>query len=181
MADMRANFSFSLDNQLGIYTGSGGNPWLRPFRANAIDVAYEKYWGNKAYIGAAAFYKDIKSYVITEGIAFDYTNYVTAQTPPAPNGNVGILTCGQRQGGTISGIELARRCWTCCGAACRFRAGGELLEYRQLAQPARHHRRRPGQDGAAGPVEGSQQHHGLLRERWLPDPRVAAPALRFHR
>lgn len=108
MADMRANFAFSLDNQLGIYTGSGGNPWLRPFRANAIDVAYEKYWGNKAYVGAAAFYKDIKSYVITEGIAFDYTNYVTAQTPPAPNGNVGILTVPVNgKGGTISGIELA--------------------------------------------------------------------------
>ncbi|HEX5682396.1 MAG TPA: TonB-dependent receptor [Ideonella sp.] len=108
MADMRTSFAFAVDVQTGLYSGSGGNPWLRPFRANAIDLAYEKYWGNKAYVGAAAFYKDVKTYVVNESVAFDFGPYVTADTTPAPGGNVGFLTVPVNgKGGSVSGYELA--------------------------------------------------------------------------
>lgn len=83
----------------------GGNPWLRPFRANAIDLSYEKYWGNKAYVGVAAFHKDIKSYVINQTIDFDFTGIITPPEGVSTQGTYATTVNGK--GGTISGFELA--------------------------------------------------------------------------
>ena len=47
------------------FVSSGGNPELEPFRATALDLSVEKYFGNKGYISAAAFYKKIDTYVLT--------------------------------------------------------------------------------------------------------------------
>ncbi len=33
----------------------GGNPLLDPWRATALDLSYEKYFGEKAYVAAAIF------------------------------------------------------------------------------------------------------------------------------
>jgi outer membrane receptor protein involved in Fe transport len=44
---------------------SGGNSKLDPWRANAFDLSYEKYFGNKAYLAAAYFFKDLRSYIYT--------------------------------------------------------------------------------------------------------------------
>lgn len=107
MQQMRASNSINVDNVNGIYTASGGNPWLRPFRANAIDLSYEKYWGNKAYVGVAAFYKDIKSYVIDETIAFDFSKYITPDMPQLPSPIGTYTTSVNGKGGSISGIELS--------------------------------------------------------------------------
>lgn len=83
----------------------GGNPWLRPFRANALDLSWEKYWGNKAYVGAAAFYKDVKSYVINQTVPFDFTGIITPPGTVSAQGTYATTVNGK--GGSISGIELA--------------------------------------------------------------------------
>jgi TonB-dependent receptor len=44
-------------------SGTGGTPRLDPWRANAFDVSYEKYFGSGSYLSAAAFYKDLKTYI----------------------------------------------------------------------------------------------------------------------
>ena len=41
------------DNGTSRGRASGGNPELDPWRANAFDISYEKYFGNKAYVAAA--------------------------------------------------------------------------------------------------------------------------------
>ena len=109
MADMRSAFSFGWDNSEQQLKGGGGNPSLEPFRASALDVSYEKYWGNKAYFAVAGFYKNLDSYIIQQGTKFDYAPYVTAQTFPtgvAPK-TAGVLTKPVNgSGGSISGIEL---------------------------------------------------------------------------
>jgi iron complex outermembrane recepter protein len=107
MQQMRASNSITVDNLNQIYTANGGNPWLRPFRANAIDLSYEKYWGNKAYVSAAAFYKDIKSYVINETIVFDFAKYITPDMPQLPSTLGTYSTTVNGKGGSISGIELS--------------------------------------------------------------------------
>jgi iron complex outermembrane receptor protein len=107
MQQMRASNSINVDNVNQIYTASGGNPWLRPFRANAIDLSYEKYWSNKAYVAAAAFYKDIKSYVINETIVFDFKDYITPDMPQLPSTVGTYSTTVNGKGGSISGIELS--------------------------------------------------------------------------
>ena len=90
------------------WSGSGGNPLLDPFRANALDISYEKYFGTKAYLSAAAFYKQLKSYV------FDYTDATynfstfTNLSGRTPLSNIGKFTQPRNgSGGRISGVELA--------------------------------------------------------------------------
>ena len=89
---------------------SGGNPELDPWRANAFDVSYEKYFGSKAYLAAAYFYKDLKSYIYTQTDPFyDLSEYTGAF---APIGGVGVNPIGSYarpvngEGGTLQGLEL---------------------------------------------------------------------------
>ena len=106
--DMRASFSFSYDATKGIYTGDGGNPNLKPFRANALDVSYEKYFGTKAYVGVAGFYKDLSTYIVNiADPTFNFASYVNGNTPVAPT-NIGQFTRPfNGNGGSIKGIELS--------------------------------------------------------------------------
>ncbi len=109
--DMRASFGFSLNTTDNILDGSGGNPKLKPFRGNAIDLAYEKYFGTKAYVSVAGFYKDLSSYIVNvTNPAFDFTPYLTPSTvlPVRPSPQIGKFTQPVNgNGGRVSGVELA--------------------------------------------------------------------------
>ena len=91
------------------WTGSGGNPELDPFRATAFDLSYEKYFGgNKGYVSAAVFYKDLKSYIFD----FKNTQFNFAGFPNLsgrnPTSNIGEFTQPiNGNGGRINGVELA--------------------------------------------------------------------------
>lgn len=39
---------------LGMWKGDGGNPALKPWKADAVDLSYEYYFGNKGYVSVAA-------------------------------------------------------------------------------------------------------------------------------
>ena len=107
LKDMRASGNFGYDATRGIYTGSGGNPKLDPFRAKGIDLAYEKYWDSKAYVSAAVFYKKLDTYVVNEGRVFDFTPLIQPTTVKAPT-NIGVFTTPVNgSGGNLKGIELA--------------------------------------------------------------------------
>jgi iron complex outermembrane recepter protein len=108
MNDMRASLAFGHDATDQRVEGDAGNPKLQPFRANALDLSYEKYFGNKAYFGAAAFYKDLDTYIVRAPVAFDFAPYVTPGTLPPGTSTQGILVMPVNgHGGTISGIELS--------------------------------------------------------------------------
>ena len=111
MGDMRASVGFSVDTTSGkpILKGDGGNPELEPFRATALDLSYEKYFGIKGYISAAAFYKKLDTYILRTGRAFNFTPYITKNTVLPVGGSVqGLMTTPfNGNGGNISGIELA--------------------------------------------------------------------------
>ena len=59
MDDMRASLEFGVDTSTGKPGASGGNPRLDPWRANAFDLSWEKYFGGTGYVAAAFFYKDL--------------------------------------------------------------------------------------------------------------------------
>lgn len=114
--DMRASFGFGVNNtppggQPPVLEGDGGNPKLKPFRANAIDLSYEKYFGSKAYVSVAGFYKDLSSYIVNiTNPAFDFSPYITSSTllPNRPNPQIGRFTQPiNGSGGRISGVELS--------------------------------------------------------------------------
>jgi iron complex outermembrane receptor protein len=61
-----------------VITGTAGNPELRPYRANAADLSFEKYWGTKGYVSLQLFYKYFDTFVVEQNLTnvpFDYTGY----------------------------------------------------------------------------------------------------------
>ena len=113
---LRASLEVTASDSANAETGlrdsfaNGGNPELDPWRAYAFDISYEKYFGNRAYVAAAYFYKDLKSYIYTQDDPFyDLSEYTPAF---APIGGVGVnpigkLTTPQNgEGGTLQGLEL---------------------------------------------------------------------------
>lgn len=77
--ELRASMEFGVDTNKGEPGASGGNPNLDPWVANAVDLSWEKYFGNKAYVSAAVFYKDLKTYIYTEKRdGYDFTEQVDA-------------------------------------------------------------------------------------------------------
>ena len=110
MRDLRANaiiecWSPAADPKScsGNHSGSGGNPVLEPFRATTFDIAYEKYFGKRAYVGVAGFYKDLNTFIYQQttksnilASAYGLSGYPTIDYSGPQNG----------KGGTISGYEL---------------------------------------------------------------------------
>jgi iron complex outermembrane recepter protein len=109
MDDMSAGRRAEVNQQLK-WTGSGGNPLLDPFRANALDLSYEKYFGTKAYVSAAVFYKQLKSYIFKfKDTQYDFANKgFVNQSGRTPINSIGEFEAPRNgKGGKLSGIELA--------------------------------------------------------------------------
>jgi len=108
MGDLRASSTFGVNAAAPggpRIEGSGGNPFLEPFRANNFDLSVEKYFGTRAYIAVAAFYKDLRTYVYQQSQALDFSRY--GVTLPAGVSPVGLYTQpANGTGGSISGTEL---------------------------------------------------------------------------
>ncbi|MFC4930239.1 TonB-dependent receptor [Massilia sp. GCM10023247] len=109
--DLRAGQNVTLGNQQGVslLTSSGGNPTLKPFRAKTLDLSYEKYFGNKGYISAAAFYKKLDTYIFRMARDYDFAGTITPGTTlPADGSTIGRYTQPQNgDGGNLYGYELA--------------------------------------------------------------------------
>jgi len=109
---MRAGLEFGVDTATGRPGGSGGNPLLDPWRATAFDLSYEKYFGERAYVAAAVFYKDLKSYVYTQSVDdYDFSELLANYVPPpgmvSPVLQTGTFSSPQNgKGGTLRGLEL---------------------------------------------------------------------------
>ncbi len=109
---MRAGLEFGVDTSTGRPGGSGGNPLLDPWRATALDLSYEKYFGERAYVAAAVFYKDLKSYVYTQSVDdYDFSDllasYVVPEGMVVPVLPTGTFSSPQNgKGGTLRGLEL---------------------------------------------------------------------------
>ncbi|MBK7901950.1 MAG: TonB-dependent receptor [Proteobacteria bacterium] len=95
--------------------GSGGNAQLDPWKAWALDVSYEKYfYENKGYVSAAAFYKDLDTYIYNQTTdGHDFTA-LCATTPDAAFPPGVTKQCTGRftqpvngEGGYLWGMEFA--------------------------------------------------------------------------
>jgi len=109
MDQMRANNGFGIDIQQRRWSGGGGNPELRPWDANSYDLSFEKYFGTRAYFSAAAFHKDLKTFIYDQTVDFDFSVFdlrgFTANVPPSTIGRFTRPSNGD--GGTINGFEYA--------------------------------------------------------------------------
>lgn len=109
---LRASLEFGVDFATGKPGAGGGNPQLDPWKANAFDISFEKYFGGtKGYVAAAFFYKQLTSYIYTQTRdGYDFTDLLEGYVPPA--GAATPLTTGtltgpfNGQGGSLRGLEL---------------------------------------------------------------------------
>jgi iron complex outermembrane recepter protein len=111
MDQMRANAGYGINRERGIWSGGGGNPELRPWEANAMDLSYEKYFGGRGYFSAAYFHKDLRTYVYDQVVPFDFSGLaIPPGTLPAdvPTSPIGEFTRpANGEGGTLKGFEYA--------------------------------------------------------------------------
>lgn len=111
MDQLKASVEFGVDKGTGLPGASAGNPRLDPWRADAIDLSYEKYFGNRAYVSVAAFMKNLKTYIYdVKDTAHDFSAFVS-QLPPnyasVPLSNLGSLTAPVNgSGGKLKGVEF---------------------------------------------------------------------------
>ncbi len=107
--DLRVAIGYGVNNQSGLIEGSGGNPLLQPYRANAFDLNFEKYFGGKGFVAVQLFYKQLENYIFNG--RFNNFNYATF--PPPLNvlpttPLIGILNAPvNTRGGELYGVELS--------------------------------------------------------------------------
>ncbi|NQZ90587.1 MAG: TonB-dependent receptor [Colwellia sp.] len=115
MDELRASSTYGLDpaKEMGDtlattpWSAGGGNPNLKPWKSNAIDLSYEHYFDDGAgYFALAAFYKDLDSYVYNQPVETDFTGYDTGVLNPVFfKGFTNAPANGE--GGTIKGLEAS--------------------------------------------------------------------------
>jgi TonB-dependent receptor len=77
------------------YTGSAGNPKLKPFEAVQFDASAEWYFRPESLIAASYYYKDVDSYIGWKQTPETYNNITYAVSSPTNGGK-----------GYIQGLEL---------------------------------------------------------------------------
>ena len=119
--DMIANYSISLGSQGSCgytkptqlcWSGSGGNPQLRPWQATGIDVSIEKYMGGATHFVLAGFYKHMDNFQTTLASNFNYGVFPLPGTVTIPAGytvnNAGVYTQPVNgTGGNVWGMEVS--------------------------------------------------------------------------
>jgi len=96
------------------WSASGGNPKLKPWLAEELDLAYEWYGGAATYFSLNGFYMWLDNYIYNQSLPVDFTGLTP---PPAELANIPsfvvISNIGQvdapanGQGGWIRGIEVS--------------------------------------------------------------------------
>jgi TonB-dependent receptor len=89
----------------GTWSGSGGNPTLKPYIAISEDLSFEKVFGKASYFSAALFNKNLTSYIFQQTIPFDFSGFTSATKAASPYGTFSTPQDGS--GGKIQGYELA--------------------------------------------------------------------------
>jgi iron complex outermembrane receptor protein len=106
MSDMRAGVSAGVSTSTLMWNGSGGNPHLEPWRANSYDLSLEHYLGKGAYVSAAYFFKQLKSYIYNQQREYDFSGFPNSSAV-VPIQSIGTINQpANGQGGFVRGIEL---------------------------------------------------------------------------
>jgi iron complex outermembrane receptor protein len=115
MYDMKASRSWNYNSTNAAFTdiqhspwsGDGGNPKLRPWKSDSLDLSLDKYFhDSEGYFSVAVFNKKLLNYIYEAQALQDFTGY------PVLNGPTPALTKGitstpvNGQGGNIKGVEV---------------------------------------------------------------------------
>ena len=92
-----------------VWSGSGGNPLLKPYVAVGTDISWEKYFGKASYVSVAVFRKNLLNYIYDKTILnYDFSGYINNTPTLTPTSNYGSFTTPENgTGGSMNGLELA--------------------------------------------------------------------------
>jgi len=118
IVDLRAGTSTPtvVSDQGGTHVGEwttayAGNPELKPWKANSMDLSVEKYFGKRSYVSLAAFRKNLLTYIFNE-LSSQSTVGFPVVLPPGVTADqvkpIGpVIKPSNGEGGKVEGIELA--------------------------------------------------------------------------
>jgi iron complex outermembrane recepter protein len=99
--------SITTTGNLSITTG---NPYLKPFRANAVDASFEWYFNKNSLLGLGLFYKNIGTYIqsLRTNIPFNQTGLPLSLLPANFTGEevFQVTSPVNTSGGKLTGYEL---------------------------------------------------------------------------
>ncbi|EGF93655.1 tonB-dependent receptor family protein [Asticcacaulis biprosthecium C19] len=134
MDDLRASRNAGVSQIGQHWSGGGGNPNLKPWIADGVDLSYERYFNKTSYIGVATFQKVLRTYIRGQTVdGFDFSGWANSSnvTPiawlskaqlealgqpvpdsyPYPNGAPATIGSFSQPingfGGNVSGLELS--------------------------------------------------------------------------
>jgi iron complex outermembrane receptor protein len=108
----------NVDGQLLYWRRTGGgNPELKPWKANTFDLSLEKYFGDQAYVSLAVYYKNLTTYIFNSSVLASFEGVLLpGQDSPddpvtgfdeADANRLGVVTTKVNgSGGYIRGAEL---------------------------------------------------------------------------
>ncbi|HET7537900.1 MAG TPA: TonB-dependent receptor, partial [Candidatus Didemnitutus sp.] len=115
MYDMRASRTWGYDPSKAASTdinnspwsGSGGNPELKPWQSDSVDLSLEHYFkDNRGYFAVAGYLKDLKNYIYEQHSIADFTGYPVS-SGPEPALRQGIVSQPMNgDGGKLNGFEV---------------------------------------------------------------------------
>jgi iron complex outermembrane receptor protein len=125
MDDLRANITPSFNKMVcsdqscgpgktvNPWSATGGNPNLKPWKADAADLAYEWYAAPTTYLSVAGFYKKLKTYIYNRTEYYDFTGLqapaeiqnLTEGTTVSYIGQITLPANGK--GGSLKGLEFS--------------------------------------------------------------------------
>ena len=99
--DLRVDRSYNVTTTP--YSGGGGNPLLKPYLADQLDISYENYFRKDGLFAVAFFAKNISNY-----IGFDTRNITpVGVTIPGPQTTIPFSSpFNAEKNGTLSGLEF---------------------------------------------------------------------------
>lgn len=91
------------DPNNSFFSANGGNPKLRPYISNGVDLSLERYFGGAGYFALAGFYKDLNDFVnANDAFIADFSQFVDSELTPAEAAMLGT-TLGRVAGPTNDG------------------------------------------------------------------------------
>jgi len=94
-----------------LWTGSGGNPQLKPYVAVGTDISWEKYFGKASYVAVAVFNKNLLNYIYNKTVLdfnFAQAGYINNTPTLVPSSDIGSFTRPENgTGGKMQGLELS--------------------------------------------------------------------------
>ncbi|HET8611485.1 MAG TPA: TonB-dependent receptor [Sphingomonas sp.] len=83
----------------------GGNPYLRPFKADQVDLTFENYFNKDTALTLALFYKKLDTYIATQVVPTSFTVTQADGTVTQEQGTFQMPVNGN--GGDIKGVEVS--------------------------------------------------------------------------